>query len=74
MILGEELHLPRIAPRGKKTITAVRDKYTGVSKVGLRSLSAHDIVGFIDNVPDEAREDFERGVLSASAVENASTR
>ncbi|MDP2307627.1 MAG: DUF444 family protein [Pseudomonadota bacterium] len=37
-ILGEELHLPRIEPRGKKNITSVRDKYTGVSKVGPRSL------------------------------------
>ncbi len=37
-ILGEELHLPRIEPRGRKNITAVRDKYTGVARVGPQSL------------------------------------
>ena len=56
------------------TINTVEGNCGNRVKVGLRSLSAHDIVGFIDNVPDETREDFERGVLSASAVENASTR
>lgn len=37
-ILGEELHLPRIEPRGKKNITSVRDTYTGIARVGPRSL------------------------------------
>jgi hypothetical protein len=37
-ILGEELRLPRIEPRGKKNLTATRDKYTGIARVGPRSL------------------------------------
>lgn len=37
-ILGEELHLPRIEPKGRKHVTAVRDKYTGIARVGPRSL------------------------------------
>ena len=37
-ILGEELHLPRIEPRGRKHITTTRDRYTGVARTGPRSL------------------------------------
>lgn len=37
-ILGEELALPRIEPKGKKHVTSVRDRYTGISRVGPRSL------------------------------------
>ena len=37
-ILGEELHLPRIEPRGRKQITAIRDKYSGIRRVGPESL------------------------------------
>jgi uncharacterized sporulation protein YeaH/YhbH (DUF444 family) len=37
-ILGEELALPRILPRGKKNIVATRDKYTGVRQAGPESL------------------------------------
>ncbi len=37
-ILGEELCLPRIEPRGRKHLTATRDRYTGVARVGPRSL------------------------------------
>jgi uncharacterized protein len=33
-ILGEELHLPRIEPRGQHKITTVKDKYTGIRPVG----------------------------------------
>ena len=37
-ILGEELALPRIEPRGKKNITTTRDKYTGIRQAGPESL------------------------------------
>ena len=37
-IMGEELALPRIEPRGKKEISSTRDKYTGISKVGPEGL------------------------------------
>jgi len=37
-ILGEELALPRIKPRGQHQLTAVKDKYTGVRPVGPASL------------------------------------
>ena len=37
-ILGEELELPNIKPKGKKQIVSEKDKYTGISKVGPESL------------------------------------
>jgi sporulation protein YhbH len=37
-ILAEELKLPRIEPKGKHRITTVRDKYSGIRKVGPESL------------------------------------
>jgi uncharacterized sporulation protein YeaH/YhbH (DUF444 family) len=37
-ILGEELELPRIKPRGKSTIYAERDRYTGIARAGPESL------------------------------------
>ncbi len=37
-ILGEELALPRIEPRGKKNITTKRDRYTGIRQAGPESL------------------------------------
>ena len=37
-ILGEELALPRIEPRGKKNIITTRDKYTGIRQAGPESL------------------------------------
>src|SRR5204863_3210773 len=37
-ILGEELALPRIQPRGKKNITSKRDRYTGIRQAGPESL------------------------------------
>lgn len=37
-ILGEELALPRIEPRGKKNILSTRDKYTGIRQAGPESL------------------------------------
>ena len=37
-ILGEELALPRIEPRGKKNIVSTKDKYTGVRHAGPESL------------------------------------
>jgi hypothetical protein len=37
-ILGEELHLPRIKPRGKHRITTERDRYTGIRQAGPESL------------------------------------
>jgi uncharacterized sporulation protein YeaH/YhbH (DUF444 family) len=37
-ILGEELELPRIEPRGKKNLTSVRDRYVGIRSTGPESL------------------------------------
>src|SRR5436305_3631783 len=37
-ILGEELALPRIQPKGKKNIVTSSDKYTGIRSVGPESL------------------------------------
>jgi uncharacterized sporulation protein YeaH/YhbH (DUF444 family) len=37
-ILGEELKLPRIEPRGEHRITTVRDKYSGIRPTGPASL------------------------------------
>lgn len=37
-ILGDELALPRIQPRGQHRITTVKDKYTGVRPIGPQSL------------------------------------
>ncbi len=37
-ILGEELALPNIEPRGKKEIVTEKDRYTGISRVGPESL------------------------------------
>ncbi|RME43978.1 MAG: DUF444 family protein, partial [Deltaproteobacteria bacterium] len=37
-ILGDELELPRIEPKGKKTITTEKERYTGIRRVGPESL------------------------------------
>ena len=37
-ILGEELELPRIEPKGKSTILATSGRYTGIRRVGPESL------------------------------------
>ena len=37
-ILGEELALPRIEPRGQKNIVTEKDKYTSIRSVGPESL------------------------------------
>src|SRR6266567_3491559 len=37
-ILAEELKLPRIEPKGKHRITTVRDRYSGIKRVGPESL------------------------------------
>ncbi len=37
-ILGEELELPRIEPKGKSRITATSGRYTGIRRVGPESL------------------------------------
>src|SRR6266699_973783 len=37
-ILGEELALPRIEPRGKKNIVTAKDKYSGIRQAGPESL------------------------------------
>ncbi len=37
-VLGEELALPRIEPRGKKNIVTSHDKYTGIARRGPESL------------------------------------
>lgn len=37
-ILGEELQLPKIQPRGKKQIRAIKTRYTGLHRVGPDSL------------------------------------
>lgn len=38
MILGEELQLPQIKPKGKRNVTTERDVYTGIARVGPRAL------------------------------------
>jgi len=37
-LLGEELELPRIEPRGSKNVTAVRERYVGIRQTGPESL------------------------------------
>jgi len=37
-ILGEELQLPRIKPRGKQQITSEKDRYSGIRQTGPESL------------------------------------
>ena len=37
-ILGEELELPNIEPKGQKRIRALKEKYTGIARVGPESL------------------------------------
>jgi hypothetical protein len=37
-ILGEELELPRIQPKGKKRITSEKDRYSGIRQTGPESL------------------------------------
>lgn len=37
-LLGEELQLPRIKPRGRHQITTTRDKYSGIRQTGPESL------------------------------------
>ena len=37
-ILGEELHLPRIEPKGSERIVAKKDRYTGIRSTGPESL------------------------------------
>ncbi len=37
-MLGEELELPNIEPKGKKQVVSEKDKYTGISKTGPESL------------------------------------
>jgi hypothetical protein len=37
-ILGEELELPRIEPKGQKAISSEKDRYTGISRIGPESL------------------------------------
>lgn len=37
-ILAEELHLPRIEPRGQKNVSTEKDRYTGISLHGPESL------------------------------------
>ena len=37
-ILGEELQLPRIQPKGRKNVTSEKDRYTGIRQAGPESL------------------------------------
>ena len=37
-MLGEELELPKIQPRGRKNVASSRDKYTGISRYGPETL------------------------------------
>ncbi|MFQ5491937.1 MAG: DUF444 family protein [Phycisphaerae bacterium] len=68
-ILGEELQLPRIKPRGKHRITTERDRYSGIRQAGpeslrhfrrtfRRALRRHIIAGTYN--PDNPRIIFER--------------
>ncbi len=40
-ILGEELELPNIEPRGKKQIVSEKDRYSGIRRAGPESLRHH---------------------------------
>ena len=68
-ILGEELELPRIEPKGKKEITSLKDRYIGIRRTGpeslrhfrrtyRRALRRHIMTGGYD--PDNPRIIFER--------------
>ena len=69
-ILGEELELPRIKPKGKHRITAERDRYSGIRQSGPESLRhfkrtfrralRRQIMSGVYN-PDAPRIIFERG-------------
>ncbi len=37
-MLGEELELPKIQPRGRKNVMSTRDRYTGISRYGPETL------------------------------------
>jgi uncharacterized sporulation protein YeaH/YhbH (DUF444 family) len=37
-IMGEELGLPRIEPKGKQDLSSIRDKYRGIHSIGPKSL------------------------------------
>jgi len=37
-LLGEELELPRIEPKGRKRITSIKDRYSGIRRTGPESL------------------------------------
>ncbi|MBI3270728.1 MAG: DUF444 family protein [Planctomycetes bacterium] len=37
-ILGEELELPNITPKGKRTVISEKERYTGIARVGPESL------------------------------------
>ena len=37
-MLGEELELPRVQPRGNKNVTAIRDRYVGIRQTGPEAL------------------------------------
>ena len=68
-ILGEELELPRIKPKGKHRITAEKDKYSGIRQSGPESLRhfkrtfrralRRQIISGLYN-PDDPRIIFER--------------
>jgi len=55
----------------RTTINTVEGNCGNRVKVGLRELSDPELVGFIDNVPSEATEGWELGVLSARRVGGA---
>jgi len=58
-IIGEELALPRIEPRGSKQVTTERDRYTGISRVGPEGLR---------HVRRTFREALRRQIASGSYV------
>jgi uncharacterized sporulation protein YeaH/YhbH (DUF444 family) len=69
-ILGEELELPKIEPKGKHRITSQRDRYSGIRQAGpeslkhfkrtfRRALRRQIMTGLYD--PDSPRIIFERG-------------
>jgi uncharacterized sporulation protein YeaH/YhbH (DUF444 family) len=37
-MLGEELELPKIRPRGRKSVLSIKDRYTGISRYGPETL------------------------------------
>lgn len=63
-ILGEELELPKIEPRGKKNVVSQRDRYKTISRVGPESLR---------HFKRTYMQGLKRQIISGMPVQNIST-